>query len=75
MTTCEKLGIADKVQRKSNRVKKNCLLLKFIAFTLNYQGFGLSALEAMMMGVPVISSNVGGLPEVNIEGQSGFYSM
>ena len=26
----------------------------------------------MMMRVPVISSNVGGLPEVNIEGESGF---
>ena len=35
------------------------------------ESFGLSALEAMSMGVPVLSSNTGGLPEVNIEGISG----
>ena len=36
------------------------------------ESFGLAALEAMMMRVPVISTNVGGLPEVNIEGESGY---
>ncbi|MEI6021554.1 MAG: N-acetyl-alpha-D-glucosaminyl L-malate synthase BshA [Bacteroidota bacterium] len=38
------------------------------------ESFGLSALEAMAMKVPVISTNSGGLPEVNIEGKTGFLS-
>lgn len=36
------------------------------------ESFGLAALEAMAAGVPVISSNAGGIPEVNIHGKTGF---
>jgi len=36
------------------------------------ESFGLSALEAMAVGVPVISSNTGGIPEVNIHGETGY---
>lgn len=36
------------------------------------ESFGLAALEAMAAGVPVISSNAGGIPEVNIHGTTGF---
>ncbi|PUZ22047.1 N-acetyl-alpha-D-glucosaminyl L-malate synthase BshA [Chitinophaga costaii] len=39
-----------------------------------YESFGLAALEAMAAQVPVISSNAGGLPEVNIDGQTGYTS-
>ncbi len=38
------------------------------------ESFGLSALEAMAMKVPVISTNSGGLPEVNINGKTGYLS-
>ena len=38
------------------------------------ESFGLAALEAMALGVPVISSNSGGIPEVNKHGFSGFLS-
>jgi N-acetyl-alpha-D-glucosaminyl L-malate synthase BshA len=38
------------------------------------ESFGLAALEAMAVGVPVISSNTGGIPEVNVHGFSGFLS-
>ncbi len=38
------------------------------------ESFGLAALEAMAQAVPVVSSNTGGIPEVNCDGFSGFLS-
>lgn len=38
------------------------------------ESFGLAALEAMAVGVPVISSNTGGIPEVNVHGVTGYLS-
>jgi glycosyltransferase involved in cell wall biosynthesis len=39
-----------------------------------YESFGLAALEAMAAGVPLISSDAGGLPEININGKTGYMS-
>jgi N-acetyl-alpha-D-glucosaminyl L-malate synthase BshA len=38
------------------------------------ESFGLSALEAMACNVPLISTNAGGIPEINLEGKTGYLS-
>ena len=72
--TCEKLGIESKVKflGKSNQVYQILCYSDLFILPSASESFGLAALEAMMMRVPVISTNVGGLPEVNIEGESGY---
>ncbi len=42
--------------------------------TSEYESFGLAALEAMAAEVPVISTNAGGIPEININGYCGYMS-
>lgn len=73
---CEKLGISDKVIffGNSNEIDKILCFSDLFLLPSITESFGLAALEAMASGVPVISSNTGGIPEVNIEGVSGFLS-
>ena len=73
---CEKLRISDKVIFFGNTHEINRILCSSDLFLLPSQteSFGLAALEAMALEVPVISSNSGGLPEVNINGFSGYLS-
>ncbi len=73
---CEQLGIADKVIFFGNSSEIDQILAYSDLFLLpsETESFGLAALEAMAWSVPVISSNTGGLPEVNIQGKSGFLS-
>ena len=73
---CMELGIHDKVIffGNSNEIDKILLLTDLFLLPSETESFGLAALEAMACGVPVISSNSGGLPEVNFEGISGYLS-
>lgn len=73
---CQELGIEDKVIffGNSNEIDKILLLTDLFLLPSETESFGLAALEAMACKVPVISSNSGGLPEVNFEGVSGYLS-
>ncbi len=71
---CEELGISDKVIffGNSHEIDKILCFSDLFLLPSETESFGLAALEAMASGVPVISSNTGGLPEVNREGYSGY---
>jgi len=73
---CEELGIQDKVIFFGNSNEIDQILSYSDLFLLpsETESFGLAALEAMAWSVPVISSNSGGLPEVNFDGVSGYLS-
>lgn len=68
------LGIGNKVKflGKTTEVERILCMSDLFLLTSEKESFGLSALEAMAAGVPVISSNTGGIPEVNIDGFSGY---
>lgn len=74
--TCRALGIEDRVIFTGKIVGTERVLEMCDAFLLpsETESFGLAALEAMAVGVPVISSNTGGIPEVNQHGFSGYLS-
>ena len=73
---CEELGIANKVIffGNSNEIDKILCFSDLFLLPSETESFGLAALEAMACSVPVISSNTGGLPEVNVDGFSGYLS-
>jgi N-acetyl-alpha-D-glucosaminyl L-malate synthase BshA len=73
---CERLGILDRVIffGKSNEIDKILCFSDLFLLPSETESFGLAALEAMASSVPVISSNTGGIPEVNVQGVSGFLS-
>jgi N-acetyl-alpha-D-glucosaminyl L-malate synthase BshA len=73
---CEELGIQKKVIffGNSNEIDKILCFSDLFLLPSETESFGLAALEAMSCGVPVISSNSGGLPEVNFNGKTGYLS-
>ena len=73
---CKSKGIEDLVAflGNSNEVDKILCFSDLFLLPSEKESFGLAALEALASGVPVISSNTGGLVEVNEQGVSGYLS-
>lgn len=73
---CRELGISDAVRflGKLEAVEEVLSVADLFLMPSEKESFGLAALEAMACEVPVISTNTGGLPELSIQGVTGFMS-
>ncbi len=73
---CRELGLGQKVRflGKQDAIEELLAICDLFIVPSEKESFGLAALEAMACEVPVISSNGGGLPEVNLHGITGFVS-
>lgn len=73
---CRELGLCDQIRflGKQDAIEELLAVSDLFILPSANESFGLAALEAMACEVPVISSNVGGLPEVNLQGKTGFLS-
>lgn len=73
---CRQLDLCDDVRflGKQDAIEELLAICDLFVIPSESESFGLAALEAMACEVPIISSNSGGLPEVNIHGVTGFLS-
>ncbi len=71
---CRDLGICEHVRflGKLEAVEEVLSIADLFLIPSGSETFGLAALEAMSCSVPVVSTNIGGLPEVNIHGETGY---
>jgi N-acetyl-alpha-D-glucosaminyl L-malate synthase BshA len=71
---CRTLGIFEyvKFMGKQDAIVELLSISDLFLMPSQSESFGLSALEAMSCSVPVISSSIGGLPELNIHGETGY---
>jgi N-acetyl-alpha-D-glucosaminyl L-malate synthase BshA len=71
---CKKRGLCEQIRflGKQEAIEELLSISDLFILPSANESFGLAALEAMAIEVPVISSNVGGIPEVNIEGKTGY---
>jgi N-acetyl-alpha-D-glucosaminyl L-malate synthase BshA len=71
---CRELGLCDEIRflGKQEAIEEILSISDLFLMPSETESFGLAALEAFACQVPVVSSNAGGLPEVNIHGETGF---
>ncbi len=71
---CRKIGLCSEIRflGKQDAVEELLAVADIFVLPSQNESFGLAALEAMACEVPVVSSNIGGLPEVNIDGKTGY---
>jgi N-acetyl-alpha-D-glucosaminyl L-malate synthase BshA len=73
---CRKLNLCEDIRflGKQEAIEEILSVCDLFIMPSESESFGLAALEAMACQVPVISTNTGGLPELNIHGVTGFMS-
>lgn len=73
---CRQLNLCEEIRflGKQDAIEELLAISDLFIIPSEHESFGLAALEAMACEVPVISSDAGGLPEVNINGETGFLS-
>jgi N-acetyl-alpha-D-glucosaminyl L-malate synthase BshA len=73
---CRDLGICDQVRflGKQDAIEEILSVSDLFLMPSETESFGLAALEAMACKVPIITSNAGGLPELNVDGFCGYMS-
>lgn len=71
---CRELGLCDEIRfvGKQQDMEEIFAIADLFLLPSEYESFGLSALEAMAGGAPVIATNVGGLPEIIKPGENGY---
>jgi len=71
---CRELDLSDSTRfvGKQEQMEEILAVADLFLLTSEYESFGLAALEAMAAGVPVVSTNAGGLPEIAIQGETGY---
>jgi glycosyltransferase involved in cell wall biosynthesis len=69
-----RLGVADRVTMLGWRADLPAVVSSWSVFVLPSieEGFGIAAAEAMAAGLPVVATNVGGLPELVVDGETGY---
>ncbi len=73
---CREIGICGEIRflGKQGAIEELLSISDLFLLPSSNESFGLAALEAMALEVPVISTDVGGIPEVNIHGETGYLS-